>query len=633
MITNSPTSPPPGGPKVKSGATARAVTLREQPTESRYSQLPTSYPLIGLRSPSTIRAAYRAQQADRQSKAELDSARVSRSEPDQVIGQGSIPGYADPPFDLDRLADMLFDSDTYYAVINQFAVDSCSAWSLVDTDEGAPAAGGEVDPSLGLDDAAKEQRAVAEKQLDAMCFDFDDQHVSLVTFCQTLLKDRDATGNAHCEIVRDETSRPKAYVHVPSRLIRRGVDGRTFCQVDEMGRAVAFFRRYGAVVDPIDANGDSETPWAYVTKDEASLMASVLPPGQQPVPGQRENDPKRELTDFKIYHPRERYYGIPPIIAAFNSLVGNIMASNRNVRFFVNRGMPDYVIMIKAPAEAFTDPVTLETVIDPLENSLAEHMKYMLEGEDHRALIARIPTGEYELVFERVGDLPSDQEWGQYQKDNRDNIIHVYGMMPKQLGIIETASIGTGSGESQDETYKRSQIEPRQEMFEAFWDLQLDELGFHAVRHQFHEYDVLDEQREATIAIGFAGTGAFSINDIRAWASRIIKDQDFPPEDLEGADVPIKLLDLMTAGMLAGAEGGIGAPVVAAGIRPASGIAGAINRLAGLAGIRGGDGQSGLQALQSIRAGTGALTNGVPPDRNADRRRIAGPNGAQGGVR
>lgn len=589
-------------------------------TEASYSSVPTSYPLLGLRTPGTIRDRHRSQQSARQAKADEAPSRVSHARgPTEYAA--ILGGYVPPPFDLNMLTQLLFESETYYAIVDQFAIDTASGWSLIDKEQGeaAPLPIDEVQQSL--------IRQATERALDLMCYDFDDQHISLATFSQLLLKDKDSTGNAHNEIVRDQTGKPAKYVHIPARLVLRGVDGRTFVQIDEDGRPQAFFRRYGSEVKPVaPETGESETPWAYLSKEEASIMATALQPGEQPVDGQRFGDLKRELTDFKNYHPAERYYGIPPIIAAFNSLVGNILASNRNVRFFINRGMPDYAVMIKAPADAFKDPDIEQNIISRIEQTIEEHMKYMIEGEDHRTLTLRCLTGDFEVEFKELGGEPSDQEWGGYQDTNKDNIIHVYRMLPSKIGIIETASLGTGSGESQDETYKRSQIEPRQLMLESFWNLQLQELGVTTFEFRYDDIDVLDEQREAQTLVAIASTGALSINDIRAWASRIVRDQDFPPEEeMEGADVPIKLLDLQIAGMEAAIAGEqFASPPSPRALSGPRRMLQALGQMAGQ-GRQEPEPPSAADSLARIRQGTGSIRQGAR--RALDRRRMAPTNG------
>jgi capsid portal protein len=608
-------------PAVTHGA-ARSFVTRGR-TQASYSSVPTSYPLLGLRSPGTIRDRHRQHQAERQTKADDLGARVSHARGPAEFAT-IIGGYAEPPFDLNMLTELLFESDVYYAIVDQFAIDTASGWKLHDKSDGEEA-------QLPINEIQQSiLRQTVERALDLMCYDFDDQRVSLATFSQLLLKDKDSTGNAHNEIVRGPDGKPVRYIHVPARLVRRGIDGRTFVQIDEEGRPQAFFRRYGAEVRPINPEtGESDTPWAYLNRDEAATIAGTLD-DQDPVDGQRLNDLKRELTDFKTYHPAERYYGIPPIVSAFNSLVGNILASNRNVRFFINRGMPDYAVMIKAPADAFKDPDIEQNIISRIEETIEEHMKYMIEGEDHRTLTLRCLTGDFEVEFKELGGEPSDQEWGGYQETNRDNIIHVYRMLPEKIGIIETASLGTGSGESQDETYKRSQIEPRQLMLEAFWDNQLVELGARTLEFRYDDIDVLDEQREASTLVAVASTGALSINDIRAWASRIVKDQDFPPEEeMEGADVPLKLLDLQIAGMGAG---GAGEQPLAPAPPQAGRQSGMLTALAGLAGQgRRPEPPPAEESLMRIRQGTGSVQNGAR--RALDRRRLAMPAGNGNGRR
>lgn len=629
-----PISPPPAAPVPE----VHSVVIREsQATAARYHELPSSYPLMGLRTPGTIRDRHRSQQ---QAKADEPPAltRVSRPEPPQEVA--AIMGlYAEPPFDLDTLAGLLFESHTYYAVVDQFALDVASGWRLVDTEAGSPDTG-DIAPTVLQDTAADLQRQEAEKQLDSMTRDFDDQHIPVTTFSQLLTKDYDSTGNAHVEVVRARPDGPpEQLIHVLARLVRRGVDGCTFVQLDEMGRPSAFFRRFGAEVDELDQAAlavgriETKTPWAYINRDEAIAIASGLPRDAELQEGQRFGDLKRELVDFKHYHPAERYYGIPPIVAALNSLVGNILASNRNIRFFVNRGVPDYVVYIKAPTAAFSNPDS-KSLLDGIQHTIEDHMRYLLEGDDQRTMTLKVPIEQVDIVFEKLGGEPKDQEWANYQETNESNIYQVYRMLPSKIGIIETASLGTGSGESQDETYKRSQIEPRQQMLEGFWNVILDLLAKPMVRFKYHDYDTIDEQRDASVVAVLAGTGALTINDIRAAASRIIKDQDFPPDPDPWANMPTKLVDLKSAIVMAGGDDGseTTVPTQAAGY----GSAGARRMLAALTEAAGQqratrERTSAADQLEQLRRGVGAIS----ARQRADRARLqppapAGVNGGNG---
>ena len=339
---------------------------------------------------------------------------------------------------MKRLAELLYHSPDYFATVDQMALDVAGEWMLVDRK--LAGVGGHFSAGAYMDDFARAQAEEAEPWLNGLTCDFSGERISVMDFGLMLEGDWFSQGNAYCGIVRSMIDgKPVKLIHIPAYLIRRSAKGGTYVQISEGGRPLAYFRRFGSSpTDPANA----------LTALEAGLVGRPM------------GSPKGELMDFRRYHPAERYYGVPPIVSAFNQVAGNIFASNRNVRFFVNRAMPDYVVMIKADSAAFDNPMD-KSLIDAAQTALEDHMEYMVKGQDHKTLTLTLPTGNVGIEFMRVGDLPSDQEWGQYQKDNRDTILRVYRIRPEELGIIETASLGSGTGENQAERYKRRRSNPR----------------------------------------------------------------------------------------------------------------------------------------------------------------------------
>ena len=170
-----------------------------------------------------------------------------------------------------------------------------------------------------MDAAAKAQAGEARLWLESLTRGFDDEPINVTEFSNRISMDRLSMGNAYAEVVRDNAGRPARLIHVPGYLVRRHAQGGRYVQVDDMSRPMGYFRRFG--VAPTERDTISQEEFGY---------------SQQPV-----GSLKSELADFHRYHPAERYYGVPPIVSAFNAVCGNIFASNRNVRFFVNRGIPD----------------------------------------------------------------------------------------------------------------------------------------------------------------------------------------------------------------------------------------------------------------------------------------------------
>jgi capsid portal protein len=451
-----------------------------------------------------------------------------------------------PPFDLNALSDLLFDSADYYSIVDQLATDAAgNAYDLVDrtdpdTEQPNAPEQGDINSAAGIrplrspflrqiemmtqkqpimDARAIEERKAARRFIDSVCMDFQGNRIKPTALNKCALMDYDSHGDGYLEIARDETDPERKVIgiyHIPSRLIRKRMDG-TFCQVDGMGRAVAFFRPF---------QSDPGLPSSTISREEAVWG------------GQKFGDLKNELVNFRRYHPGELFYGVPPIIAALVNVYGNIFSDDRNLRFFVNRALPDWIVQIKANRNVLTDPASAE-IIDQYEAALREHLQYVIKGDDYRCLVLRLPNEEVEVEWEKLSEPQKDSDFQEYQGRNRDVIIRVYRMLPHRMGIIETASLGSGTGETQEETYKRAQIDPRQQMIDDFWNKLIEERGWKLIAYKSREIDVTDEQREMQLFSAAVASQVISVNEAREWLSRIVKDQDFPECDEDEADIPM----------------------------------------------------------------------------------------------
>lgn len=510
------------------GLSAQSIQVNDRGGVRSASTVP---PIPKIFSPSVWRARYQQQKAETAAR---------QSDASSATPWTMFSEYVEPPFQLDALTSLLFDSPDYFAVVDQMAIDVLGlGWDLIDaehvTDREPNAApeGGEIDPEIDLEASARAQRHIAKLWLDKVCSDFQGNDIKLVDWGQMMQMDYESTGQCYSEVVRSADQKPIGLIHVPARLIRRHRDGKGYMQLNAESRKIAaFFRPFGE-----DVKTPEEAPWQYLTRTEASQVEKTA------------GTLKNELLDFKRYHPAEVHYGIPPLISAMNAVAGNIFSDNRNVRFFINRGLPDWVVTIKADQATFSDPES-KVIIDEFQASLEEHMRYLKEGDDYRILTLRLPSGELEVTWEKLNTELKDQNFQIYQTRNRDIIFRVYRMLPARAGVIETASLGSGTGESQNETYKRAQIDPRQLRFENFINTLLDQMTWTLVRFKCNEIDIVDEEREILIYSTAVTSKALSLNDKRAWLSRIIRDQDFPPSDEEFASLPDSLLELVVAGVL-----------------------------------------------------------------------------------
>jgi capsid portal protein len=475
--------------------------------------------------------------------------------------------WLEPPFPLDELTTLLYDAPDFFAICDRIALDVAGDFDLVDAEDvgtgesllaGDVATGtgttgvperGDVDRRAAADDQAVAQRERGERLLEGLARDFANRPLTVTQLCRCVEMDKDAVGQGLMEVGRDpQTGLPVHAAHLPARLMRIEKNGRTWVQLNDQGQAVAFFREFGS---------SPEDPTSRMTQDEASRSRTQKTAGAL----------KNEVWVVKHHHPAELHYGVPPIIPALVALKGNLQAEARNLRYFLNRAMPDYLIQLMADASALAaedeaDMAGTGEVLGKVEDKIEELLTAVARGDDYKTGFLRVPRDQCELKFEKLGVSIADAEFVEYTRQNRDTQLRVYGVPPHRIGIIETASLGTGTGETQEETYKRSVIEPRQLDLEAFFNRVLDEHGLKLVRFKFRDIDVTDEEREMVMLATGVATGAPTLNEARAWLSRLVHDQDFPPysEDEnvsdDPSDVPIMLQQQAAGGGEPGAPGG-----------------------------------------------------------------------------
>ena len=117
-------------------------------------------------------------------------------------------------------------------------------------------------------------------------------------------------------------------------------------------------------------------------------------------------------------------------------------------------------------------------------------------------------------TFTSPGNISKDMDWDNLFKLCRDMIITGYGVPPAMVGIIETANLGSGSGDSQKRTYKDT-LSGRAALIEGAFNKALGHNGFREV-FQFNELDTEDKKNRAEIENIRLANGSVSINEVRS---------------------------------------------------------------------------------------------------------------------
>ena len=275
---------------------------------------------------------------------------------------------------------------------------------------------------------------------------------SFTTTMKKVLIDYESTGNGYLEVGRTALGQIGYVGHVPATTIRvrRLRDG--YLQI--IGNKVVYFRNFGAN----NAN---------------------------PVTG----DPRpNEIIHYKSYSPLNTFYGIPDILSAVSSLVGDSLAAQYNIDYFQNKAVPRYIITLKG-AKLSADA----------EDKMFRFLQTGLKSQSHRTLYIPLPGdsdgNKVEFNMEPIENGIQDGSFKEYRKQNRDDILIAHQVPISKLGGTGT---GIAAALSQDRTFKEQVARPAQEHLEKMVNKIIKEKT-DVIELRFNELTLTDEIAQSQI--------------------------------------------------------------------------------------------------------------------------------------
>ena len=292
------------------------------------------------------------------------------------------------------------------------------------------------------------------------------------SFTTTMMKfytDVQATGNGYLEIGRTVTGEIGYLGHIPATTVRvrRMRDG--FVQI--IGQKVVYFRNFGAK----NPNPVTEDP--------------------------RPN----EILHYKEYSPLNTFYGVPDIMSAISALHGDQLASQYNIDYFGNKGVPRYVVTLKGAR-----------LSEDAEDKLFKFLQTNLKGQNHRTLYIPLPpdTDNNKVEFEMKAVEAGVQEasFNEYRLRNRDDILVAHQVPLSKIGGGDSASIAAAL--SQDRTFKEQVARPAQKNLEKLLNKIIREKT-DAVELRFNELTLTDEIAQSQIIERYVKTQILTRNEAR----------------------------------------------------------------------------------------------------------------------
>jgi PBSX family phage portal protein len=292
------------------------------------------------------------------------------------------------------------------------------------------------------------------------------------SFTKTMEKfytDVQATGNGFLEIGRSVTGEIGYVGHIPATTVRvrRLRDG----YVQIIGNKVVYFRNFGA-------------------KNQNPMTADARP---------------NEIIHYKEYSPLNTYYGIPDIVAALPSLIGDQLASQYNIDYFENKAVPRYIVTLKG-AKLSSDG----------EDKMFRFLQTGLKSQSHRTLYIPLPgdtdQNKVEFKMEPIENGIQDGSFKEYRKQNRDDIFIAHQMPISKIGGSEGAGIAAAL--SQDRTFKEQVCRPAQSHLAKVVNKIIKEKT-DILELKFNEFTLTDEIAQSQIIERYVKTQVMTPNEGR----------------------------------------------------------------------------------------------------------------------
>lgn len=292
---------------------------------------------------------------------------------------------------------------------------------------------------------------------------------SFTKILEKVVTDMQATGNGYIEIGRTVTGEIGYVGHIPATTmrVRRLRDG--YIQI--IAGTIVYFRNFQA------KNSNPVT-----------------------------DDPRpNEVIHLKEYSPLNTFYGVPDIIAAMTSLLGDQMAARYNIDYFENKAVPRYIITVKGAK------LTPEA-----EDKLFRFFQTSLKGQSHRTLYIPLPGDQegqkIEFEMHPVENGVQEASFSQYRKQNRDDILMAHQVPMSKLGGVDGS--GSAAAMSQDRTFRDQVCKPLQEYIAKAVNRIIKEKT-DVLELMFNEVSLVDEIALSQIHERYLKTQVITPNEVR----------------------------------------------------------------------------------------------------------------------
>jgi len=377
---------------------------------------------------------------------------------------------------------------------------------------------------------------------------------SFVEFRKKLRADKETTGNAYFEIIRDETGEIQSFVHLPSYQIRLGRLDDNYQLVDRKilelqldgsvkAKTIKEHRRFRKFVQSkvvynrsLSTVGGYKMSWFKEFGDPRDYDVKT---GGRVKKSHPQEGKANEVVHLSIYSPRTPY-GLPRYIGNLLSIFGDRAAEEINYTTFKNNNIPSMAIMVSNGqlTQGSVDRINdfVESQIQGSDNYskfLLIEAEELMEGEESGSNV----KVEIKPLTEQQH---KDALFQEYSAKNQDRIRRVWRLPPIFVGKADDYTRTTAEA---------SRVLADEQVFapeRLNWDDFMNRILFPEMGMIYHCYksnspNTTDNQQLVRILGGAEKTGGMT-PDIAREILEDILSKELPPISGEfPSDVPFSL--------------------------------------------------------------------------------------------
>jgi len=399
----------------------------------------------------------------------------------------STQGLGTRPFDPYSFLSLYDENPTVYRVINQIATDAAG-----------------LGYKLVLKDRHKESLTEKQRIVELLTYPNDGKS-TFRHIVNSLIIDYELIGYQALETIRGRGKQVTKMYHLPVCDLYVHVDGIKYCQ--KSGQSEVWFSDF------------SQKDTLKIKASDGSLQEDTA-----------SSDIAHEIYFNKMYYPRSKLYGAPPLVSAIGQVVSMIGIRDYNLSFFENLGIPAYLVTLSGKWN------------EKAGDEIHKFINTELKGAENanKTLVLQLPSGG-QANFVPISTQAREGSFRLYLDSLKEDVLAVYSMPPYRIGIAVVGKLSGSTARELNEIYKNGVIEPVQDEIEKMMN---DVINSPNYAFKFIDLDTNDKMLDMSLETQALNTGRVSINDLKVKAGEEkLKDKWASQHFISRSMIPLELME------------------------------------------------------------------------------------------